>query len=134
MMLFPSTVARELISQNGDHGQRGKLAAVLFADLDDRITARGELMATLKKYAHGCKVLILESGRDCDCVEYFGVRHVIDATPAAFNALRADIAEYADGPFRLEVSPWTDETEYVSRDLALEAYEDGHPHHIVSQF
>jgi len=134
MNLFPSKVARELILRNGDHGQRGKLAARLFEDLDERISARGRLVEILTKHAHEGKVLVLESGRDCDCVEYSGVRHVIDATPSAFHALRDDLSDSADGPFRLTVARWSDDTEYSSRDLALEAFEDGHPHHIVSRF
>lgn len=83
--------------------------------------------------AEGGQVAVVESGMDCDCVAYDGRVHIIDATPVAFDALDRRIAEWADGPYRLRiVSP--SEAEHIhpeSRDLVLEAHENGHPHHIT---
>lgn len=83
--------------------------------------------------AHG-KIKVIESGRDCDSVEYSGLMRTCDATLEAFEELHDSISEYADGPFHLAIVPWTTEVEYETRDLVLEAHENGHPHHIVSRF
>lgn len=82
------------------------------------------------------KVAVIESGRDCDCVEYSGRVHIIDATVEAFIWLDSQIGDWADGPYRLGiVKPSEAKTvEYTSRDLVLEAMEDGHRQVIYSQF
>ena len=76
---------------------------------------------------------VTESGMDCDCTQYSGHMHKCEATYRAFCKLYDDTNEWADGPFSLypvteaekkEISP-------TSRDLAMEAHEDGHAH-IVS--
>jgi len=71
-----------------------------------------------------------ESGMDCDGVRYQGQLHSIPATRDAYRKLEDEIGEWADGPFYL--NPVTPEEAksivYDSRDLALEAFEDGHPH------
>lgn len=84
---------------------------------------------------HG-EVCVVESGRDCDGVEYSGRVTTIQATLTDFEDLRERIAEYADGPFHLEiVRPSEAESiEYVTRDTVMEAYENGHPHSISSRF
>lgn len=69
-----------------------------------------------------------ESGMDCDCVKYWGRLHTIYATAEAFDALMDEIRAYADGPFNLRVLRIGEEVEAGSRDLVMEAYEDGHPH------
>lgn len=77
------------------------------------------------------KVRVEESGRDCDCVEYWGRIHTIDATVDAFDALHDEVSEWADGPFELRIMPFETQVEYGSSDLALEAYENGHRHVII---
>ena len=84
--------------------------------------------------AQGGRVAVFESGRDCDGVEYSGKRHLIDATLAAFEALDDSIGEWADGPYRLRVAHISESEQYSSRDLVLEAFEDGHRHVIYSKF
>ena len=91
---------------------------------------------SLALIAEDGKVAYVESGRDCDCVEYSGHVHIVDATLEAYETLDREIAEWADGPYRLDLTR-VSETRSVkreSRDLAMEAYEDGHPHYIVSNF
>lgn len=90
----------------------------------------------LASLAEDGKVAWVESGRDCDCVEYDGVVHITDATVAAYEALSDRINDYADGPFRLRLCR-VSETRQIrreSRDLVMEAYEDGHPHAVYSRF
>jgi len=128
MLQLKSNVRRELIVRNGNHGQRGKLAALLYEGLDEAITARGALHARIAQCAHAGRLLVVESGRDCDGVQYTGRRHEIDATVKAYYELGNQIAEWADGPFSLAIVPYDTEVEYTSRDLALEAFENGHAH------
>lgn len=82
------------------------------------------------------KIAVIESGRDCDGVEYDGKVHMIDATPEAFVKLDEGLSEWADGPYRLAIErpSVAKGIGYSSRDLVLEAMEEGHPHHIVSRF
>lgn len=57
----------------------------------------------IKEYAEDGKVAYIESGRDCDCVEYDGRVHIVDATLDAYKALDEEIDEYADGPYHLDL-------------------------------
>lgn len=86
--------------------------------------------------AEGGKVCAIESGRDCDGVQYAGKVHTIDANIAAWRKLYDDLGNWADGPFSLSVASPSEARaiEYTSRDLVMEAHEDGHPHVIYSQF
>lgn len=72
----------------------------------------------------------VESGMDCDGVQYWGRKHTCKATLAAFRALHDDIGEYADGPFSLTVMTMEEGygIKYESVDLAMEAHENGHRH------
>lgn len=95
---------------------------------------RQAVLEAIIKYEHNGKIAVVESGRDCDGVEYDGHRRVIDATVDAFYALEDEIGEYADGPFHLQIVPFNMEVERTSRDLVMEAHENGHRHSIVSRF
>lgn len=96
------------------------------------LAKRWEMMATIER----CRITgtnqmwVTESGMDCDSVRYSGSMHKCEATIVAFYKLWDDIHEWADGP--LSLYPVTEkEREDIrpqSRDLAMEAYEDGHPH------
>ena len=113
------------------------LALMAFHHLDTYIgpsraqERRWRLKALLKKYAtQDKKAYLEESGMDCDCVRYTGQVHCIRATLGAYTRLLDGIEDGAEGGFNL----WfiTEEeakvTQYSSRDLIMEATEDGHPH------
>lgn len=102
----------------------------------DRINSRAALKKVIDAHAVNGMIGIVESGRDCDCVEYVHPRAPIPATIFHFKQLEARTAEGADGPFHLTITTpaEAEATEHESRDLALEAFEDGHPHSIVSRF
>ena len=91
---------------------------------------------TIAELAEDGMVAAVESGRDCDGVEYSGKVCVIEATLAAFDKLHDDTAEWADGPFRFDLMRVSEakKVEYESRDLVMEAHEDGHRHVIYSQY
>lgn len=77
------------------------------------------------------KVSINVDQMDCDCVRWTEGR-VMDACP------RRSVEQYvqriyndAEGPiYGLWFSEPEQKAEYVSRDLAMEAFEDGHPHSV----
>ena len=98
--------------------------------------ARARFLADLRDLAEDGMIAVVESGRDCDCVDYFGRVHVIAATLEAYNDLYDRTAEWADGPFYFALAKPSeaDKIEYESRDRVLEAFEDGHRHHVYSSF
>jgi hypothetical protein len=95
------------------------------------LTKRWKLMARIEecRRADG-KMWVSESGMDCDGVQYSGSMHECQADLRSYEQLGYDINSWADGPF--SIYPITEEQRkevvYQSRDLAMEAYEDGHPH------
>ena len=85
-----------------------------------------------KLYAEDGQVAVVWSGRDCDCVRYDNVVYTI---PCDWRSIMDHVQEtysWADGPcsYYLERPSVADKLRYSSRDLALEAFEDGHPHYI----
>lgn len=89
---------------------------------------RQALAQRIKECAQFGRVAVIESGRDCDGTQYSGYRHLIPATLHAYDALRDHLAKWADGAFHLEIARPSEHVEYTARDLALEAFENGHPH------
>jgi hypothetical protein len=74
-------------------------------------------------------VAIVESGMDCDCVEYSGKVSIVPADWRAVIKHMDDAEKWADGPISFAiVSPSKARgIEYSSRDRIAEAFEDGHP-------
>jgi hypothetical protein len=104
----------------------------LIVERDRREDAFATLRAIRDK-AEGGKVAVIESGMDCDGVQYAGVVHTINATPGAYTRLWNRISESADGRFYLSIArpSVAKGIQYRSRDRVMEAYEDGHPHSIA---
>lgn len=98
----------------------------------DRRIRRQSLIRAIAQHAEGGKVAVIESGMDCDGSQYSGYRHLIDANVRAFDSLRRRLGESADGPFYLDIAAPSEDVEYSSRDLALEAFENGHPYSLRS--
>ena len=113
---------------------RLKVINALPDGLHERINKRAALYAVLQRYQWGGKVQLIESGRDCDCVEYTHSAGLIDANWAAYSIKHRETSQWADGPFSFTITEPSTEVEAESRDLVMEAYEDGHPHSIVSRF
>jgi hypothetical protein len=104
--------------------------------LRERRKSRQQLLDLIAASAEAGQILVIESGRDCDGVEYSGRTRLIEATVAAVDRLDSEIGEWADGPYRLQIGRPSerDSISYESRDLVMAAYEDGHRHVIYSQF
>lgn len=109
-------------------------ASTLWATIEG--LQRAILEASIMELAENGLIAVIESGRDCDGVEYEGSVYVIEASVDAYEALDDDIGKWADGPYRLQIARPSDaeSVEYTSRDLVMEAHEDGHRHSIVSRF
>lgn len=85
----------------------------------------------IRTLAEDGKIALVESGMDCDGVRYSGSVRIVDATVAAVDAAIEHATDWADGPiyFGLEApSVAAAEIEYESRDLVMEAFENGHPY------
>jgi len=78
-------------------------------------------------------IAMVWSGRDCDNVRYAGEVRLVKADWRSIEAADDDYNEWADGPcgYYLERPSVATGIHYRSRDLALEAFENGHAHHII---
>ena len=105
--------------------------------LNQRINQRAALARHLRECTDPAtnRVTVEESGMDCDCVTYSGRLHEIEPTWAAYCKLEKDTAAWADGSFSFTIGPHEQAAsiEYKSRDNVMEAYEDGHPHHVIAR-
>lgn len=99
-------------------------------NLYDRLEKRSNLAAALQEYAINGVVYVQVTGHDCDHSTYDYVRKV-PATPMHYDRFEADQYECREGP---EYHNWLTAQEVQayepapSRDLVLEAFENGHPH------
>lgn len=96
----------------------------------DELAAREQLADELRAATVDGQIAIVVSGMDCDCVQYTNSRVVECKGVAWFNAMANDNYEWADGPMHVGFCKPEDRPDNHSRDLAMEAYEDGHPHSI----
>lgn len=99
-----------------------------YAQWKPRLEERAELKAELDACTVDGKVCVVESGRDCDCVEF--VHSSLYRFPGvfAFEKHRQDAQYWADGPLYVGLCRPDERPGNYSRDLALEAFEDGHAH------
>lgn len=90
-------------------------------------------LAHIRDCAENGRIAVIESGMDCDCVQYDGVVHECDATIQGYRALCDRIAESSDGRFYLRIVKPSDaqNVKYRSRDRAFEAYENGHAGYVT---
>lgn len=100
----------------------------LLREATEARVARQSLIRRIAEFAVDGQVAVWESGRDCDSVRYKGFKCLIPASVAEFDALYEHEHKWADGPFCLWVESPEVEREYHSRDLGMEAFENGHSH------
>lgn len=88
----------------------------------------------IREKAEDGVIAMVWSGMDCDCVRYSGDVRLVPANWREIDAAANDKYEWADGPcdFYLERPSVAKQLEYASKDLVLEAFEDGHPHVIYT--
>lgn len=128
----------EFLAGVRNEGKRLKMAHKTFhhvvREAHERTQARRNYLARLFALAEDGKIAVIESGRDCDGVAYSGSVTIVDAN---VNAVQEHIdrqVKWADGPmwFDLDRPSAAAAIEYKSRDLTLEAFEDGHSH-VISE-
>ena len=97
------------------------------AQCDENAALRGQL----DRFQAGGRVGVIISGMDCDCSMYHreSIRNAFSSV-AEFRKWLDDEYEYAEGPHNVQLThpDNIDKSRNASRDLALEAFEDGHPH------
>jgi hypothetical protein len=94
----------------------------------DTLDARLQMHRDITDKQEDGKIMLVESGRDCDGVRYWGRTHECAADWRSVIALTDRIAYWADGPFQLAIERPSALIKSGSRDLTLEAFENGHAH------
>ena len=91
---------------------------------------RQQFLQSIARCAEGGKVAVVWSGRDCDGACYEHSVAIVEAKKKAVDAHIEHTYEWADGPcaYYIERPSVARDLKYSSRDLALEAFEDGHSH------
>lgn len=103
---------------------------VPLADVHHTINWRAELAGEIAGQVEDGRIGVIRDGMDCDCTQYHR-ESVVDFTGlVAFARDEAKHYAYLDGPeATCFVAPSRiDRERNASRDLALEAFEDGHAH------
>jgi hypothetical protein len=102
-----------------------------YCEDDSDIGTRAEMYARIDKVAVDGKISISVDQMDCDCSRWTS-GHVMDAVPhRAVEQYIEDIYSNAEGPiYWMSIDTPENKAEYTSRDLALEAFEDGHAHSV----
>ena len=97
-------------------------------DRYDPLAERAALAAELSDCTVDGVTGVVESGRDCDCVSYVWGHRKQFAGVFAYEKFRQDAIYWSDGIHYVSLCRPDELPESRSRDLALEAFEDGHAH------
>ena len=103
-------------------------------DKNDLLEIKNREILKIKKYAENGRVLIVYGGRDCDGSQSDGYTELLDAGYYSTQKFIDNLYEGADGPIWYEYAKPSDAENITveTRDLALEAYENGHNHIIYA--
>jgi hypothetical protein len=99
---------------------------------EDYLAKRAEFAARIHQFAEDGFVAVVYGGMDCDCARWDDRVVILPAIPTVVVHWIDQYNEGAEGPqwTNLERPSIANELTPSSRDLALEAFEDGHPHSI----
>jgi len=102
-------------------------------DWHKKATARRAFLRSLAEKAENGSIAMVWSGMDCDGVRYRNSVKTVKADVKSVMEAENEEYEWADGPcnYYLEKPSVAKTLQYSSRDLVLEAFEDGHPHSIT---
>ena len=105
-----------------------KQCGQLSAEDTSTIGRRPALHESIRRHAVDGRVSISYDQMDCDCVRWTD-GYVVPAVPRLVERLIECVYEEAEGSV---YAVWIDKpsacAQYYARDLALEAFENGHPH------
>lgn len=100
---------------------------------DESVLAeRAELAQTIAECVEDDKLCIVTSGRDCDCVEFVYSTLMSRPTVMRLWSEERDTFYWADGPISIGYCRPSERPGNYSRDLVMEAFENGHPHFVCS--
>ena len=102
------------------------------SEAQDARIRRMTMIRQVKEFAERGKIAMVNSGMDCDCSRWENAHSIIPATVEAVDKWVDDFYANAEGPqsYHLERPSVAKQLQHSSRDLALEAFEDGHPYSI----
>lgn len=121
---------REFLAKFSPRFRVALLAALKRSQGVDPLAKRASVALWIRQAAESGQIALVESGMDCDCVSYSGLVRMVPAnTPALERAIDQAYAN-AEGAISLRVMRPSEAAsiDYASRDLAAEAYENGHAH------
>ena len=100
----------------------------------DPLAHKLKLVEKIKNYAENGEILLIEGGCDCDGSQYEGKTRLVNATFVEVNAFIEQAENWADGSIYFDFDFPSNDENYTrsSRDLALEAFENGHSHIIYT--
>lgn len=93
----------------------------------DKIARRASLARRIAEKQQNGKVALVVDSMDCDCVRVVS-GSLVNAAPLQIEQHIQRIYEEAEGTTSVWLEAPEDMPERSERDLALEAFEDGHPH------
>lgn len=115
-----------------------KLLNIAYADRIDAAHRRTQLrmawLRAIRDCAENGKVALVRGGCDCDGVQYGGDVSIVKATVAAVDARVEHDLHWADGPMYHTIMRPSEarRVQRTQRDLALEAFENGHSHYLTT--
>ena len=105
--------------RGGDYCPRGD---------NSTIGQRVKLHQAIRKYARNGELSFNVDSMDCDCYRVQSSRNVPAFPPVSIEARINYEYDGAEGPTSVWIDTPIEQETRESRDLALEAFEDGHPH------
>ena len=101
-----------------------------YEDAREATQRRRNHLRDIKVCAQRGKIAIVTSGMDCDCSRWENSVSIVDANIAEVDAWLERFYANAEGPqgHYIECPSTARKLVRSSRDLALEAFENGHPH------
>ena len=118
----------EITSEQAFLRKLGKFDSKRFGT--DYLAEKISVIKEINSFAENGKILVIVGGCDCDGSQYYGRCYVMDANYTTVSNFENDQSHWADGSIYFDYDKPSNEGEYSysSRDLALEAYENGHNH------
>lgn len=96
---------------------------------EDNLKRRARVAALVRELEENGQVAVVTSGMDCDCCRWDDVVEILPAVPIEVERWADEYYERAEGPqsHYLERPSKAKKLRAGHRDLALEAFEEGHP-------
>ena len=96
----------------------------------DRLVEKENIVSHIKSKTENGKVAVVWSGVDADCVSWGNRVDIVSSSYVQIEKMLNDVYEGSEGSidFYYEKPSIAEKLTETSRDLAMEAFEEGHPH------